>query len=231
MRIGREGADLTARARIRDAAIARFAERGYAGTSIRDVAAAAQVSPGLVQHHFGSKEELRAACDEYVTGVLHELTVRKLEATEYSRDLVSSLFDASRGIIHYIARGLVEGWPGMAGIFDQVAQDSGDWLRRTWPERYPSGSADARTHASMLAALSFSVLVLHPHLARWWDGDPLSREQERTRSTAMMEVISRLAEFMDSAQGRSMRSALAEYERESEARPQESDASRSESDG
>ena len=58
--------DLTARARIRDAAIRLFAERGAAGTTVRDIADAAGVSPGLLRHHFGSKEALREICDVYM---------------------------------------------------------------------------------------------------------------------------------------------------------------------
>lgn len=58
--------DLTARARIRDAAILRFAREGF-GASVRTIAADAGVSPGLVIHHFGSKSGLRQACDDFVT--------------------------------------------------------------------------------------------------------------------------------------------------------------------
>ncbi|MEX3770701.1 helix-turn-helix domain-containing protein, partial [Mycolicibacterium fortuitum] len=35
-----------------------FAERGYDKTSLRDIAAAAQVDPALIRHYFGSKAEL-----------------------------------------------------------------------------------------------------------------------------------------------------------------------------
>lgn len=61
-RIGRpapEPEDLTARARIRDAALKHFTESGFAKATIRDIARTAGVSPGLVRHHFGSKEGLR----------------------------------------------------------------------------------------------------------------------------------------------------------------------------
>ncbi len=58
--------DLKAAARIRDAALASFAEHGVAATTIRGVATAAGVSPSLVQHHFGTKSGLRAAVDAYV---------------------------------------------------------------------------------------------------------------------------------------------------------------------
>ncbi len=61
----RPSSDLTARARIRDAAIACFAEQGF-DASFRTIAARAEVSPGLITHHFGSKEALRAECDAEV---------------------------------------------------------------------------------------------------------------------------------------------------------------------
>jgi len=58
-------ADLTARAKIRDAAIDQFGRHGFS-VSIRTIAEAAEVSAALVIHHFGSKDGLRRACDEFV---------------------------------------------------------------------------------------------------------------------------------------------------------------------
>ncbi|QEI05946.1 helix-turn-helix transcriptional regulator [Pigmentiphaga aceris] len=46
------------RAAILDAALAAFAERGYARATMRDIAQRAGVTHGLVQRHFGSKEAL-----------------------------------------------------------------------------------------------------------------------------------------------------------------------------
>lgn len=52
------------RAEILAAALSLFAERGFAGTSIRGVAAGAGVDPALVHHYFGTKEGLfRATLD------------------------------------------------------------------------------------------------------------------------------------------------------------------------
>ena len=70
---GRSAEDLTARARIRDAALALFADRGLDGTTIRDIAKAAGVSGGLIRHHFGSKDDLRAACDSYALDQLMQI--------------------------------------------------------------------------------------------------------------------------------------------------------------
>ena len=57
--------DLTTVARIRDAAIELFGTRGF-DVGVRAIAEAAGVSPGLVIHHFGSKDGLRRACDDYI---------------------------------------------------------------------------------------------------------------------------------------------------------------------
>jgi AcrR family transcriptional regulator len=57
--------DLTAIARIRDAAIEQFGEHGFA-VGLRAIAETAGVSAALVIHHFGSKDGLRKACDDYI---------------------------------------------------------------------------------------------------------------------------------------------------------------------
>jgi len=57
--------DLTATARIRDAAVEQFGEHGF-DVGLRVIAKAAGVSAALVIHHFGSKDGLRKACDDFV---------------------------------------------------------------------------------------------------------------------------------------------------------------------
>jgi AcrR family transcriptional regulator len=46
------------RAALLDEATSLFAERGYAGTSLEDVASASQVTRGAVYHHFAGKQAL-----------------------------------------------------------------------------------------------------------------------------------------------------------------------------
>ncbi|HPV80284.1 MAG TPA: TetR family transcriptional regulator [Dermatophilaceae bacterium] len=63
-RTGRRRGQPHTRQQILDAARELFAERGYAGTSMRAIGAAAGVDPALVHHYFGTKEELfRAVLD------------------------------------------------------------------------------------------------------------------------------------------------------------------------
>jgi AcrR family transcriptional regulator len=52
-----ERGDRTARALVL-AARQAFAERGFAGASVRDIARAANANPALIRYHFGSKEGL-----------------------------------------------------------------------------------------------------------------------------------------------------------------------------
>jgi AcrR family transcriptional regulator len=61
----RSADDLTATARIRDSAIEQFGQHGFS-VGLRTIAEAAGVSAALVIHHFGSKDGLRKACDDYV---------------------------------------------------------------------------------------------------------------------------------------------------------------------
>lgn len=52
------------RQQMLDAAAALFGARGYHGTSVRDIAAATQMTPGAIYSHFPSKAELLVAVYE-----------------------------------------------------------------------------------------------------------------------------------------------------------------------
>jgi AcrR family transcriptional regulator len=55
---GRRPGGPDTRGQILDAARESFAEKGFSGTTIRAVAATADVDPALVHHYFGSKDDL-----------------------------------------------------------------------------------------------------------------------------------------------------------------------------
>jgi len=60
------------RQRLIATSLALFAERGFDGVTVRDIAKASDVSIGLINHHFGSKEGLREAVDEYFMAQFEE---------------------------------------------------------------------------------------------------------------------------------------------------------------
>lgn len=64
-----------------DAATACFLERGFGGTSMRDVAERCGILSGSLYHHVSSKEELLAAVLEEIVGIL-EINVARVERYE-----------------------------------------------------------------------------------------------------------------------------------------------------
>ena len=115
--------DLTARARIRDAAIACFAEEGF-GASFRTIAHEAGVSPGLITHHFGSKDRLRAECD---AEVLRRYTEVKMDAVDRPTDhLMGSLISPgfAAHLVVYLLRAIHAGGQPAQDFLERLIDDS-----------------------------------------------------------------------------------------------------------
>lgn len=87
--------DLTPRARIRNAALRLFADHGFDAVTVRRIAAAAEVSPALVLHHYGSKEGLRSACDDHILALTEELMPAPEESEARAGRPAAEAFDAS----------------------------------------------------------------------------------------------------------------------------------------
>ncbi|MFI5777908.1 TetR family transcriptional regulator [Nocardia sp. NPDC051570] len=120
--------DLSTRARIRDAAIVTFGDQGF-GVGVRAIAAAAGVSAGLVNHHFGSKDGLREACDEYVRDLIRQVK------TEYIRDptpksLLESLSEIEdfAPYIAYMMRSFQAGGSLTVTLFEHMVSDIEGYL-------------------------------------------------------------------------------------------------------
>lgn len=112
----------TARGRILDAAIDRFAREGF-GASVRTIAAAADVSPGLITHHFGSKDALRAECDGVV---LARYRTYKDDAVEAPSDTLRGLFPdpgATPVLVVYIIRALGAGGSAGRRFLEQLVDE------------------------------------------------------------------------------------------------------------
>jgi AcrR family transcriptional regulator len=120
------GSDLTARARIRDAAMALFAKHGVAATSLRGVARVAGVSPGLVVHHFGSKDGLVQAVDESALAMINH-AVREVPVEEPGgewmarrAEVVADLLRTQPALCDYLGRALSERTEASANLFHRL---------------------------------------------------------------------------------------------------------------
>ncbi|MGA9874797.1 MAG: TetR/AcrR family transcriptional regulator [Solirubrobacteraceae bacterium] len=134
--MGTRASDLTALARIRNAALEGFATNGVAATSIRDVAKRAGVSPGLVQHHFQSKAALVQAVTEYVveiaTDALGDLPEdgSLIDAQQQLGDSVTAAVSEHPVALLYVARCAADGESAALEIFNAfVALVREHWQR------------------------------------------------------------------------------------------------------
>lgn len=160
--------DRTARARIRDAAIAQFGRHGVAGTSLKVIAAEAGVSQPLIVHHFGSKDGLRRACDEHVAAVIRQ---RKLDALSQGPGLdVFATLRASgpdSGVImRYLSRTLGDGTPQVAAIIDEMVDDAVDYMAEGVRSGLVRPSEFPRERAVILVLWSLGMVTLHDHVER-----------------------------------------------------------------
>jgi AcrR family transcriptional regulator len=178
--------DLTARARIRDAAIELFTERGVKGTRILDIAQAAGVSGGLIRHHFGSKEGLREACD---TSVMNELLRFKMQVLEQVKadPEFRPTFDTRQVLLRrYVGRAMVDGSPAAEARFAETVDQTEQWFTGQ------SGLdlSDPRACAAVLTSMTLGVHAMQDQIARALGEDPLSPRVPERIALAYADIYS-----------------------------------------
>jgi AcrR family transcriptional regulator len=166
--------------RILAAALEGFARSGVEATSIRDVAAGAGVSPGLVQHYFASKAELRAAVDDHVTGVARAaLSVRKVEGDpieDISRRLTALVADHFLAL-RYVARGVAETDEAALAIFDTLVQLCRDQLAELEQRGMLRDGLDLEWAALHTVLINLGTVLLEPGVSRQLGRAFLTRRQ------------------------------------------------------
>lgn len=166
--------------RIVTAAIDLFARDGYARTTVRQIAAAAGVSPGLVIHRFGDKEKLRDACDD---AVLAEITSRQ-RAELASADTEAADTDAADGqsdragflrlrrdpamlrLADYLAQMVMDRTRGADHLFDALVQRTREVLAAELPHLRARPTDDPEAVAVLVAAHSLVEVIWRHQFAR-----------------------------------------------------------------
>lgn len=150
--------DRTARARIVEAAFACFTSSGYASASVRQIAAAAGVSPALLTHHFGSKAALREECDARVEDAVRAKTSGVPVALDavlgtYGPYLAATLDDDTDSARRLFAR--------LVDLARDAIDDPGTGIR-------PSGDRDGQAVA--LVVLGLAPFAWRRRLDEWVEG-------------------------------------------------------------
>ena len=187
--------DLTARARIREAAFRRFAAQGVASTSLRTIADDAGTSAALVVHHFGSKEGLVRAVDDAAVATFRSA----LEAlpTDQAPDALSAdfggVFERVIGgdpvMRAYLRRALLQDEPASTALLDEmlaVTRAGLDLIDRAGGLR-PLADDQWRPYQVLFIALG--SMLLEPLLQRELDGHAYDPDVLRSRSGANLDFF------------------------------------------
>jgi TetR/AcrR family transcriptional regulator, regulator of cefoperazone and chloramphenicol sensitivity len=178
--------DLTARARIRDQALRLFAHHGPDAVTVRQIATAAGVSPALVLHHYGSKQGLRVAVDEHVTGVFDALFAEfsgdqsarlgELLATGSGASLAELLLrrlPPDSPIPRYLRRLLLAGDPAGTAMLRRWYQASQAMLRPLTAAGIVQPGRDPQMRTAILMVNDLAMLLVGDQLAAVLGVDPL----------------------------------------------------------
>ncbi len=118
------------RQRLMDAGLTLFAQRGYGAVGLREIAAVADVSLGLIRTHFGSKDSLRQEIDSYVLleiqGLYEGFAEYSNSSSSSSKDLknfaeVALNFVAhDKNVLMYLRMALLEKTPGSQAMVGEI---------------------------------------------------------------------------------------------------------------
>jgi len=176
--------DSPGRERIIEAALRLFAERGADGVSVRDIAAAAEVSPALIPHHFGTKDGLEKAVDQHVASLFDDM-LDGLEEAHASTDaasfaeLVLGTVPAGSPIPRYLRRLLLEGRKGARTVFGRWMDLSRAAVAQLDRAGVMRSTEDPEARTAFLLVNDLAMFLLHDRIAEAIGDDPLSESGSR----------------------------------------------------
>lgn len=160
----RSADDLTATARIRDAAIREFGEHGFQ-TSVRAIASAAGVSPGLVIHHFGSKEGLRTACDDHIAEQIRSSKSESIRSSDPATWLAQlAEIDGYAPLMAYLVRSMQSGGPLATALWRRMLDDVETYLDEAVRAGTVKPSRDPRARARYIGIANSGSFLLYLQL-------------------------------------------------------------------
>jgi AcrR family transcriptional regulator len=154
-------ADLTAAARIRDAAIEQFGEHGF-GVGLRAIAEAAGVSAALVIHHFGSKDGLRKACDDYVAEVIRDSKTEAIKSNDPATWFAQlAEIEEYAPLMAYLVRSMQTGGDLAKMLWQQMIDNAEEYMEEGVRAGTIKPSRDPRARAKYLGISSGGGFLLY----------------------------------------------------------------------
>jgi AcrR family transcriptional regulator len=140
-----------------------FSTEGF-GVSVRRVAAAAGVSPGLVIHHFGSKEGLKEVCDQRIGEVMLDLKSATMAAPADAAEanLLHQLANADSYsyVLGYLLRALSAGGEAARSFVQTMTEATERLLERGVAAGTMVPSRDPAARARYLTCCGIGALMV-----------------------------------------------------------------------
>ena len=153
--------DLTAVARIRDAAIEQVGQHGFT-VGLRAIATAAGVSAALVIHHFGSKEGRLRACDDYLAEQIREAKTESLRSSDPASWLRAvAEIDTYAPMMAYLVRSLQSGSDLAKEFWQRMIDNAEQYLEEGVRAGTLKPSRDPKARAKFLGIIGGGGFLLY----------------------------------------------------------------------
>ncbi len=150
---------LSARDRLRDVAIEVFATQGFTA-SVRQIAHAAGVTAGLITHHFGSKDELRLACDDEVILRYRTMKSEGLSVSPTEAIGMMARLDEFAPTFIYMLRSVRDGGTAGRAFIEHLIADSREFTEKAVADGVIKPSRDPEARLRYLVTSSLGGLVI-----------------------------------------------------------------------
>ena len=153
--------DRTAVARIRDAAIEQWGQHGF-NVGLRSIAEGAGVSAALVIHHFGSKEGLRKACDDYIAEEIRTGKSASLQ-TKDPADWFAQMaeIESYAPLMAYLVRSMQSGSKLAKMLWRKMIDDAEQYMEEGVRSGVIKPSRDPRARAKYLGMASGGGFLMY----------------------------------------------------------------------
>lgn len=164
---------------------------------VRQIAAAAGISPGLVIHHFGSKEGLREEVDAHVVrtieAILKVLAKKRSPTPDNLQSVVEAVvqhFPPDSAIPGYVRRLLLDGSRTGRALFRRLFAIGQTTINDLSKAGLAALGTDPRVRAAFLMANDLAVLLLRDHLTDLLGVDPLSAPGMKRWAAEVLAIYS-----------------------------------------
>ncbi|MHA3021647.1 TetR/AcrR family transcriptional regulator [Mycobacterium sp. BMJ-28] len=178
--------DLMPSVRIRNVALRLFAERGFAATSVRDIAREAGISVGQLQHRYPAKDDVRRAVDDYVSQIfraayedLPSAPTQDLIFEEFGDRITTTVRDHPT-VVSYVVRTVADGDEAGTALVDGIVQIAVHQIRSLAQRGLVRPDLDNEWAALSIVIFSLSTIMFRTSIERllgrsFLDDDVLQR--------------------------------------------------------